>query len=465
MRIRFCLIIAMAVTLTSGAHGQSPNVVLIMADDLGYHDLSGYGHPEIKTPVLDQLAEDGVKLTSFYAGATVCTPSRMALLTGAYPSRLGWTKGVIGYLMEPGSGLQPEALTMAEVFRDEGYATGIVGKWHLGDESPMLPMEQGFEDAYYIKRSNNQTTQLWRGKTLAEDPFDNRQLTKQFTDEAVRFIRDHKASPFFLYVPFNAVHGPLNKPPRYPEMDVRSAMLKCMDDAVGRIVSAIDKQGLKENTLVIFTNDNGPVLEEMSKPYRGAKNTTYEGGVRVPCVLRWPGKAKPGSAAEGMMFVSDWFATFVKLAGGSLKQDRPLDALDMSEMIFNGEPSPRNEIIFEVSGSVRTPTIRSGDFKLMGDLLYNVAKDPGEKTDVAAKHPDVVAKLKGRLDEVGKERPPLGDKPLLMDPPLPYIYGIDENKDPAPWLVEHVKAIRAKQPQEWAPGKTPWPQAPKAPVK
>jgi len=185
----------------------------------------------------------------------------------------------------------------------------------------------------------------------------------------------------------------------------------------------------------------------------------------VPCVMRWPGKTKPGSSADGLMFVSDWFATFVKLAGGSLKQDHPLDAHDMSEMIFNGKSSPRTEIVFEVSGSVRTPTIRSGDFKLMGDLLYNLVNDPSEKEDIAAKHPDVVAKLKARLEEVGKQRPPLGDKPLLMDPPLPYIYGIDENKEPAAWLVKHVKAIRAKQPQEWAPGKTPWPQAPKAPVK
>ena len=299
-------------------------------------------------------------------------------------------------------------------------------------------------------------------KPLQEEGY----ATDLFAAEAERVIaKQTKDKPFFLYVPFNAVHGPLTKPPRYPELEVRSAILKCMDDAVGRIVSALDKQGLKENTLVIFTNDNGPVLEEMSKPYRGAKNTTYEGGVRVPCVMRWPGKTKPGSSVDGLMFVSDWFATFVKLAGGTLKQERPLDAFDMSEMLFNEKSSSRTEIIFEVSGSVRTPTIRSGDFKLMGDLLYNVINDPSEKTDIAAKHPDVVTKLKTRLETVGKERPPLGDKPLFMDPPLPYLYGIEENKEPAPWVVEHVKNIRTKQPQEWAPGKTPWPQAPKAPVK
>ncbi|MDB4773004.1 sulfatase-like hydrolase/transferase, partial [Verrucomicrobiales bacterium] len=213
MRLIIHVLAVLVVTFVLVARGQSPNVVLIMADDLGYHDLSGYGHPKIKTPVLDQLAKDGVNLTKFYAGATVCTPSRMALLTGAYPSRLGWTKGVVGYLMNPGAGLQAEALTMAEVFRSEGYATGMTGKWHLGDESPMLPMEQGFEDTFYIKRSNNQTTELWRNTTLAEDPFDNRQLTKKFTNEAVRFIREQKASPFFLYVPFTAPHFPVQAHP------------------------------------------------------------------------------------------------------------------------------------------------------------------------------------------------------------------------------------------------------------
>jgi arylsulfatase A-like enzyme len=201
----------------------------------------------------------------------------------------------------------------------------------------------------------------------------------------------------------------------------------------------------------------------MSQPYRGAKNTTYEGGVRVPCLVRWPGKLEPGTGREGMMFIADWFATFVALAGAESAQDRPLDALDMTAMLFHGEESPREEIVFEVSGSVRVPTIRRGDFKLMGDLLYNIKEDPSEKEDVADQHPDVVRALKARLEAVGKERPPLGDKPLLMEPPLPYIYGIDENRNPPEWLKQHVDKVRAGQPQEWAPGKTPWPQAPKRP--
>jgi arylsulfatase A-like enzyme len=264
-----------------------------------------------------------------------------------------------------------------------------------------------------------------------------------------------------FYVPFNAVHGPLNVPPRHSDYDdVRDAMLKCLDDAVGRVVGAVDKNGFAENTLVIFTNDNGPVLEEMSKPYRGTKNTTFEGGVRSPCVMRWPGKSEPGTTRDGMMFIADFYSTMITLAGGKHEQARPVDALDMTGMLFEAKPSPRSEIIFEVTGSVRLPTIRSGDYKLMGDMLFDIKQDPGEQKDIAASHPDIVKKLAARLEAVAKERPPLGDKPLLMDPPLPYIYGEAENRNPPEWLKKHVEAVRAAQPQEWAPGETPWPQAP-----
>ena len=162
-----------------------------------------------------------------------------------------------------------------------------------------------------------------------------------------------------------------------------------------------------------------------------------------------------------MMFIADFFSTFITLAGGNHDQKLPLDALDMTGMLFDGEPSPRHEIIFEVTGSVRLPTIRRDDYKLMGDMLFNIMDDPSEKTNVATGHPEIVKRLKARLDEVGKQRPPLGDKPLLMHPPLPYIYGLEENKNPPAWLKKAVDGVRATQPTEWPPGQTPWPQAPK----
>ena len=201
--------------MISFAESKSPNVVLIMADDLGYYDLSCYGHPSIKTPVIDRLAKEGVRLTSFYAGSTICTPSRMALLTGSYPSRLGWSKGVIGYIMKKGQGMSQGALTMAEIFKEQDYRTGIFGKWHLGDESQFLPHEQGFEESFYINKSNNQTKKLWRRDKLVQDPFDNRHLTEQFTNEAISFIKTHKDNPFFLYVPYNAPHYPMHAPEKY----------------------------------------------------------------------------------------------------------------------------------------------------------------------------------------------------------------------------------------------------------
>ena len=199
----------------------------------------------------------------------------------------------------------------------------------------------------------------------------------------------------------------------------------------------------------------------MSTPYRGTKNTTFEGGVRVPCLVRWPGHTKPGSSSDGMMFIADWFSTFITLVGGKHEQELPVDAIDMTEMLFDGAPSPRDEIIFEVAGSVRLPTIRSGDYKLMGNMLFNIKKDPRETIDIAGKHPKIASKLAARLAEIGKQRPPLGNKPLLMDPPLPYIYGREENENPPQWLRESVKKVRATQPKHWSPGATPWPQAPK----
>ena len=171
-----------------------------------------------------------------------------------------------------------------------------------------------------------------------------------------------------------------------------------------------------------------------------------------------------GTANKGMMFIADFFSTFITVAGGSHEQELPVDSLNMTGMLFDGKPSPRDEIIFEVSGSVRIPTIRKGDYKLMGKLLYNIKEDPYETTDIAAEHPEVVERLRARLKEVDAERPPLGDKPLLMEPPLPYVYGIEENKNPPAWLKRAVDKVREMQPKEWAPGETPWPQAPKAPV-
>ena len=480
--------------------GSRPNIVYILSDDMGWAQPGFNGGKGHLTPNMDKLAREGMRLNEYYTHS-VCAPTRAAFLTGRYAFRTwsDWRSEDFGkpsYLKKLGltlavtddgkptrriHALDTEERTIAEALRESGYFTSLIGKWHLGEWLPEhLPMGQGFEHQYgfyawgidyYTKTIvHNAPARFavydWHRnqKPLREDGY----ATDLMADEAVRVLGEQKNEdrPFFMYVAFNAVHGPLNVPPdfkgdRNDPLAVRDAMLASLDTALGKILKAVDANGFRENTLVVFCNDNGPVLEEMSGPFRGTKNTTFEGGVRQPAVLRWPGKIKPGSTKDGLMFVADFFPTFVTLAGASHEQPRPIDGHDMTSWLFEGENvSPRKEIVYDVSGSVRLPTIRAGRYKLMGSMLFDIESDPGEKNDVAAQHPEIVTKLGRRLDTIGKQRPPLGDKPLLMDPPLPYVYGLHEQSDNPAWLVQHVTAVRAKQPKDWAPGETPWPKAP-----
>ncbi|MDP1589716.1 MAG: sulfatase-like hydrolase/transferase, partial [Prosthecobacter sp.] len=287
--------------------------------------------------------------------------------------------------------------------------------------------------------------------------------TDLIANEAVRLLAAQpKDKPFFHYIAFNAIHGPLEEIPRHRDkLDKRSAALKCLDEAAGRILAAIEMNGLADNTLVIFANDNGGLTEEVNRPWRGTKNTTWEGGIRVPCVLRWPGKIKPGAVNDAFISIMDLMPTLVTLVGGSLTQDLPLDGMDMSAVLLEDKPGPRTELFIEATGSVRLPTLRQGDFKLVGKELFNLATDPAEKTDIAAQHSDIIARMTARIAELSAQRPPLGDLPLLMDPALPWIYGREENTAVPDWIKAHVQAVRATQPQSYPPGQTPWPQAPK----
>lgn len=479
--------------------GARPNIVFVLADDMGWAQ-PGFngGNPQL-TPNIDRLAAEGMRLNEFYTHS-VCAPTRAAFLTGRYAFRTwsDWRSEDFGkpsYLAKLGlklahnergeatrriHALDTEERTIAEALRDAGYFTSLVGKWHLGEWLPEhLPMGQGFAHQYghyawgidYFTKTivHNAPARFavydWHRnqQPLQEDGY----ATDLFAAEAERVIRSRKGKedPFFLYLAFNAVHGPLNPPPGFDgdvndPLAIRDAMLNSLDDAVGRVSRAIDEHGFQDNTVFIFTNDNGPVLESMSRPFRGTKNTTFEGGVRQPAVVRWPAHTKPGTTKDGLVFIADFFPTFITLAGGSYEQERPVDGIDMTSMLFENGSSRREEIVYDVAGSVRLPTIRRGDFKLMGDALYNVRTDPGETTDVAEKHPEVVAKLGRRLTMMAEERPPLGPKPLLMDPPLPYVYGLDEQQDVPSWVINAVNIVRSKQPKKWAPGETPWPKAP-----
>ena len=487
----------------SSAIGQRPNIVFILADDMGWNQPGFNGGKSDLTPNMNRLAQEGMRLSEFYTHS-VCAPTRAAFLTGRYAFRTwsDWRSEDFGkpsYLAKLGlelahndrgeptrriHALDTNERTVAEALKEAGYYTAILGKWHLGEWLPEhLPMGQGFDYQYGhyawgIDYYNKTIVHNAPARFAVYDWHRNQKpinetgyATDLIANEAVKVINEQSGndSPFFLYVAFNAVHGPLNPPPGFTgdatdTLAIRDAMLANLDQAVGSIDKAIHDNGLTNETLFIFTNDNGPVLEEMSKPYRGTKNTTFEGGVRQPAILRWPGHTEPRSIKSGLMFISDFFPTFITLAGGNHQQERQIDGIDMTDMLFHNGESKRREIVFDVTGSVRLPTIRSGQYKLMGDSLYDLKNDPYEENDVAESHPRIVRKLSKRLEKIGQQRPPLGDKPLLMEPPLPYVYGQNEQEDTPQWLIQAVEAVRAKQPTEWAPGETPWPKAPQGAV-
>ncbi len=475
-----------------------PNIVFILADDVGWNEV-GFNHETRKhTPHIDKIRAEGVSLTQFYVHA-VCAPSRTAFLTGRYPFR-NWSDwrtedfGKPSYLEMLGlelstnergeetrriHALPTEEVTIAESLKDLGYYTSIIGKWGCGEwKDEHLPLGQGFDHQYGhyawgIDYTNYTIPHNAPARYAVYDWHRNQQplqeqgyATDLIANETIRLLAQQKEmhgdQPFFYYIPFNGIHGPLEEIPRYVEQyGKRYAALKCLDDAVGRISSALDQYGFSDNTLLVFANDNGAIRDSMNAPYRGTKNTNYEGGVRVPCVLRWPGKIQPNSTNNGMMHITDFYTTLVNMAGGSLEVSDVVDGHDMREMLLGKGDSPRDEVVYEVSQSVRRPSIRKNNYKLIGNELYNIVIDPEEQTDIAAQLPDVVSQLKARLEELGSERPPMPAFTELMTPALPWVYGQQENEDVPAWLKVHVDAIRARQPQKWAVGATPWPQAPK----
>jgi arylsulfatase A-like enzyme len=400
-----------------------PNIVLIMADDLGYQDLSCYGSERHRTPVLDGLASEGIRLTSFYAGATVCTPSRMALLTGAYPPRVGWQGGVVGYGIKAVNGLAPEALTMAEVFKGAGYATGMCGKWHLGDAPHLLPMNQGFEAAYYIKQSNNQCRQLWRDGELVADPFDNRRLTEHFVAEAVRFIEANQGNPFFLYLPLTAPHFPAQAHPVWKGRSGNGEygdVVQELDGRLGEILEALKERKLDSKTIVVFLSDNGPEPGQrrwaQAKPFRGLKWSSLEGGTRVPCIIRWPDVIEAGQQSDEIIAAIDLLPTLAHACGIDLKQvsnESPkLDGVNVWDTLTDkdGSQHARTDLLYW-NGWSQFQAIRVGDWKLYvdhvkaiqgsdkGPVLIHLAADPTEQTNLSDRCPERVTSMKALAEK------------------------------------------------------------------
>ena len=424
---------------------EQPNVILIMVDDLGYNDLSGFGHPEIQTPVLDELARDGMRLTSFYSGASVCTPSRMALLTGCYPVRMGWKQGVIGYKMGLRDGLHPHAITMAEVFQHAGYATAMSGKWHLGSEPPCRPHRQGFDTAYYIDKSNNQTRKIWRNDDIVEEKFVNRHLTEQFTKEAVKFIRKNRRQKFFLYLPYSAPHFPVQAHPEWKgksSFGVYGDVVEELDARIGQILTTLVHEGIADNTIILFCSDNGPQPGQAARahPFRGMKWSALEGGTRVPCIVRWSAQIPMGRSSDQVVTAMDLLPTLCDLAGIDLQkkmhQLRPdsnvaknaispsIDGRSVAELFrgtneflsergvlyWHGMGKPQAirkgswKLFFDRESTVaglgvdaKLPAVQSESLKNLahgqGPVLFNLEEHSDELSDCSADRPDIVKQL------------------------------------------------------------------------
>lgn len=405
---RLAIVCVAAAGSVAGAETERPNVILIMADDLGYHDLSCYGHPKIKTPVLDRLAEQGVRLTDYYSGATVCTPSRMSLLTGAYPVRLGWTEGVAGYKMGFHDGMSPDALTIAEIFRSEGYATGMSGKWHIGDQAETLPAAQGFDWSFFITHSNNQTKKMYRGDDLVAHPFDNRRLIETFTNEAMGFIRKHQEQPFFLYLPHTAPHFPVEPHPDWKghsEVGVYGDQVEELDARVGEILDLLDELNIAERTIVVFTSDNGPQKGQGARgwPFRGAKWSALEGGTRVPCIIRWPGRIPAGSTSDELIAAIDLLPTLSSACGidwrSKSKGSPIIDGVDVFPTLNGrGSKHARENLIYWHGMHAQPQAVRIGDWKVFFERR-NALEGPGADLEM----PEQAVQLKGYREAVKNE--------------------------------------------------------------
>jgi arylsulfatase A-like enzyme len=416
----------------AGGARQQPNIVYIVADDLGWKDV-GFDGSDIKTPNIDGLAAAGARLEQFYA-QPMCTPTRAALMTGRYPFRYGLQTLVIpsghSYGLPTDEWLLPQAL------KEAGYQTAIIGKWHLGHADPKYwPRQRGFDYQYgpligeidYFTHEQHHVLDWYRNnKPLKEKGYS----TTLLGNAAVKLIDEHDARvPLFLYLAFNAPHTPYQAPQDYldrykdiadPSRRAYAASITAMDDQIGRVVAALEKKQMSDNTLIVFQSDNGGTRNamfagegDMSKvkipcdngPYRDGKGSLYEGGTRVVGFVNWPGHVKPGSIVDEIIHVVDMYPTLVGLAGGSTAKSKPLDGMDVWPTISEGRPSPRTEVVYNVE--IFRAGIREGDWKLIWRTplpetveLYNLAQDPSEKTNLAAGHPEKVIALQKRANEL-----------------------------------------------------------------
>ena len=461
------------------AAAQKPNIVLIFIDDMGYGDIGPFGSTKNRTPNLDKMASDGMKLTSFYA-APVCSVSRAQVLTGCYGVRIS-----IPGVFFPGekNGLNKDEHTVAELLKDQGYATMCIGKWHLGDQPEFLPTRHGFDHYFGFPYSNDMLKKAKGGTQpvvplLRDDKVielltgeEQSRLTERYTDEAVKFITDNQKKPFFLYLPHTAIHTPIHPGAKFQGKSANGRVgdwVEEVDWSVGRVRETLAKLGLDKNTLVVFTSDNGPWLTQgkdsgEAGPLRGGKGSTWEGGVREPTIALWPGKIAPGSACDAVAGTIDFLPTFVKLAGGSVPTDRKIDGKDIAPLLLGKTKESPHEARYYFNG-YNLQAVRSGPWKLaiapqnegMGKAsaaipaslesprLYNLDTEIGERTDVATAHSDVVARLKALAvamsAELGQGKPGVRPAGEVKNPVT--LYPFEETPKAAPAKPATLDALK-----------------------
>ncbi len=444
-----------------------PNIVIMFIDDMGYGDIGPFGNKVNQTPHLDRMAKEGNVLTQFYVANTACTPSRAALLTGTYAHRIGMDGGGGNLVVTfPGDsrGLNPDEITIAEMLRENGYATGCFGKWHLGDQPQFMPLAQGFDRYFGIPYSNdmwplhtgrNPITKrkfeplpvMKQDQAVAHvaDGVDQSLLAEVITDEAIAFIKKNQKKPFFCYIPHAHVHKPRYARPEYlkrAEGNVDRAHVEEVDDSIGRVLQTLKDLKLDQNTLVIFTSDNGAAGGMSSGPLRGGKGgPKYEGHMRVPTLAWWPGTIPGGITTREIGVTTDLLPTLAKLTGSSVPSDRIIDGKDITDILLgkNNAQSPHKLHFYENEG------IRRGDWKLVKKgarlELYDLSKDLREKNDLSSKHPQMTRELDRLLKEhasgIAANLRPAGfaktPKPILKEvgdvPSLKEYLGNNENSN------------------------------------
>lgn len=442
--------------------GSIPNFIIIFCDDLGYGDIGCFGSEKNRTPNLDRMADEGTRFTSFYVTSGVCTPSRSSLMTGCYPRRVNMHESdrrecVLFPVAK--KGLNPKEVTIADLLKEQGYATACIGKWHLGDQPEFLPTSQGFDYYYGIPYSNdmgakqrkkNPPLPLVRNKKVIEAPADQNTLTKRYTEEAIKFITANKDRPFFIYLPHTMPHMPLHVSDAFRGRSSNGTygdVIEELDWSVGQILASLKDAGIDNRTLVVFTSDNGATggKGRSNGPLRGHKGTTWEGGMREPCVMRWPGRIPAGKTCDELATTMDLLPTFARLAGTKPPRDRIIDGKDIWPLMSGEKGAKTPHEAFYYYQVDQLHAVRSDKWKLHLPLkmkrrnwgkgtpdsplqLYDLEDDIGETTNVADKHPDVVKRLLtlaeraredlGDIDRKGKNQRPAGwvdnPKPLLL---------------------------------------------------